>query len=240
MAGEDDVQAKLAQARAAGVEVSVDREAGTMRVRVPPELEVDMFFDVLRAEHPDDPVEAAREFWHLGAPTLRRCGWSDERIIRTYRIPDEVLSGEADRRSFARWAAWRLTWIEGQPESLLRGERELIRRHRTGELDLDTFAARLGDLFRDHDRRRPAESEAPPLPEPELRVRTEGGPEPEDWVGITVDHLPSGRRACGRMTRRFLADGIGMVSRSLAVDLWLVARGLEPLHDDHFTPEDER
>lgn len=224
----------------AGVEVSVDRETGTMRVRVSPELEVDMFFDVLRSENPGDPVEAAREFWHLGAPTLRRCGWSDERIIRTYRIPDEVLSGEADRRATVRWAAHRLTWIEGEPHSMLRGERELIRHHRRGELDLDAFAARLSDLFRDHDRRRPADDEVPPLPERELRVRTEGGPEPEDRVAITVDHLPSGRRACGCMTRRFLSDGIRMASAALATALWLVARGLEPLHDDHFTPEDER
>ena len=107
MADPDDT---LAQARDLGVGVTVDPESRTMHLSFPRWMEADMLADIIRMDNPDDPVEVGRQIWNQVAPTLRQSGMSDEQIIEAYGIPDEVLSGEAERRAGVRYAEQRLGW----------------------------------------------------------------------------------------------------------------------------------
>ncbi|WP_046865092.1 hypothetical protein [Microvirga massiliensis] len=242
MSQDSDPEKKLMELRAQGVAVDVDREARTMRVSFPRWMEADMLADLLRREHADDPVEAARNIWIMVAPTLRDCGWSDERIIREYAIPDEVLSGEADRRANARAAVQRAGWVLEAPDCLFRGERPLIEAFRSGALPEDEFGQAHAELMREVYRRESLIPEPlPALPEDELRVRVVGGPDPEDEVVITVDHLPTWRRApVHARPRRLAADYVRFAIEHLARDLFLLGLGEDPIGEDLFTPEDER
>ena len=80
MSQDSDPEKKLAELRAQGVAVEVDREARTMRVSFPRWMEADMLAHMLRRDHADDPFETARNIWHFVAPVLRDCGWSDEAV----------------------------------------------------------------------------------------------------------------------------------------------------------------
>ncbi|WP_046863079.1 hypothetical protein [Microvirga massiliensis] len=242
MSRDSDPERKLADLRAQGVAVDVDREARTLRVSFPRWMEADLLADLLRREHADDPVEAARNIWHFVAPVLRDCRWSDERIIREYAIPDEVLSGEADRRANVRAAVQRAGWVLEAPDCLFRGERPLIEAFRSGALSEEDFGrahdAFLREVFR---RERLIPESLPALSSDVLRVRITGGPDPDDSVVVTVDHLPTWRRAPVRAClRRLAAHYVQLARDELARDLFLLARGEEPLGEDLFTPEDER
>lgn len=125
------------------VSVAVDADAKIMRLSFSREMTADIGVDVIRSENRNDPVEAGRQIWHLVAPTLRELGWTDERIVKTYRIPEEVLSGEADRRAGVRFAEYRLTWIEREPDKLWDGEGEMIARLRAGEISVEDYAAAI-------------------------------------------------------------------------------------------------
>ena len=242
MSQDSDPERKLAELRAQGVAVEVDREARTMRVSFPRWMEADMFADLLRSEHADDPVEAARNIWHFVAPALRDCGWSDERIIQEYAIPDEVLSGEADRRANVRAAIQRAGWGLEAPDCLFRGERPLIEAYRAGALPGEAFGQAHAELMREvHRRQRLVPDPPPALPEDEVRVRMVGGPDPEDRVVVTVDHRPTWRRApVHARPRRLAADYVRFAREHLARDLFLLGLGEDPIGEDLFTPEDER
>src|SRR4051794_23316739 len=102
MSKDHDSERALTKLRAMGIDAVADLETRTMRVSFPNWVEADLLADLMRRDHADDPVEAARNIWILVAPVLRRSGWTDERIIREYDIPDAVISGEAGRRADMR------------------------------------------------------------------------------------------------------------------------------------------
>jgi hypothetical protein len=203
MRKDHDPKQSLTELRARGIDVAVDQENGTMCVSFPRWVEADLLADLLRRDHADDPVEAARNIWILVAPVLRRLGWTDERIIREYSIPDAVVSGEAGRRAGVRAAIQRAYWELEEPGSLFRGERPLIEAFRFGVLPEEVCRCTHGEFMQEVLRRENLVPEPPPaLPDSELRVHTEGGFAPDDRVIVTLDHRPTWRRAAVRSCRR--------------------------------------
>jgi hypothetical protein len=205
-------------------------------------MEADLFADLLRLDRADDPVEAVRNFRVLAAPNLRRCGSTDERIIREYDIPDVVVSGEAERPAGMRAAIERAQWVLEEPGSLFRGERLLIEAFRSGVLPEEVFGRAHGEFMQEVLRRERLIPEPPPaLPDNELRVRVEGGLAPDDCVIVIVDHRPTWRRAAVRSRpRRATKLYVDLAKRDLACDLFLIGLGEEPLSEDFFTPSDKR
>lgn len=141
----------------AAFSITATIEGGTMRIKASRAMEADMLADVIRAENRGDPVEAGRQIWIYVAPVFRELGWNDERIVKVYRIPPEVLSGEADRRARVWMAEYRLTWIEREPSKYYVGEAEMVARLRRGEISVEVYAEALPEMM--ERRRRELEGE---------------------------------------------------------------------------------